>query len=345
MLPESAYQTARNQLRELGVVSLSWNNLVIGAEALDRGIDLTGSSGSKLVMRHSGEKHFWRLGNSSLNSATAIAVVKNKAAASKLLETSGVSAPKNQMFDPGEARRAWAWAEALVPVVVKPFDGLMGRDVHVDISDWESFQTAFDSVALAGDPVLVERFNRGRDHRVTVIDGRMVAVTHRVSAHVIGDGTSTVADLIEEKNRLRRKVHKKIAADAVGMVQLRKQGFGLDSVPDEGSTVYLRGNANLSTGGDIFDATDDLSSEEIAMVESAAEAIPGLRVAGFDVLLPRLEGHDSPSIIEINHNPAVSGHHFPWDGQPRDAAGAILNAMFPSTHRPVAAPAGAAVAR
>lgn len=112
---------------------------------------------------------------------------------------------------------------------------------------------------------------------------------------------------------------------------LARQGLTSDSVVEQGRTIYLRGTANLHTGGDVADATDDLTAEEIAEVEAASRAIPGLRVAGFDVLLPREPGHGPLSILEANSNPMISGHHFPWFGSGRDAAGAVLDAMFPAT--------------
>lgn len=69
------------------------------------------------------------------------------------------------------------------------------------------------------------------------------------------------------------------------------------------------------------------------MIERAARSISGLRVAGFDVLLPRgkqIEGVKA-SILEINANPMISMHHFPWEGSPRDVATAVLDSMFPKT--------------
>ncbi|RJN31066.1 hypothetical protein D3250_09340 [Nesterenkonia natronophila] len=102
-------------------------------------------------------------------------------------------------------------------------------------------------------------------------------------------------------------------------------------MPADGQKVYLRKTSNLHTGGDAVDATDELSPDEREFVVRAARAIPGLRVAGIDVLLPRRETDEAPAILEVNPFPMISMHHFPAAGRPRDVAGPIVRAMFPST--------------
>ena len=84
-----------------------------------------------------------------------------------------------------------------------------------------------------------------------------------------------------------------------------------------------------STGADAVDATQELSTHEVQFVEDAARCWPGLRSAGIDVLFRRDDTHHASAIIEINHAAGIGGHHFPRQGQTRDVAGAILDAMFP----------------
>lgn len=239
------------------------------------------------------------------------------------------------MFGPDDTRRAWAWAKPLRPVVVKPHNQNQGQGVHVGLTDRRAFSRAFDEVARAYGSVLVEQFATGTEHRVLVVDGRVVAATLRVPANVEGDGRSTVEQLVEQKNAERKtergRVHKPLQLDGLAVAQLRRQKLHPGSVPGDGQRVYLRATSNIHTGGDAHDATDDLAPDEVALVERAAAAIPGLGLGGFDVLLPRQPGETDISILEVNPSPMVSMHHFPWVGQPRDAAGAILDTMFPAT--------------
>lgn len=327
-------------MQQIGLRSNIYNNMVIAAEAFDRGIDVStsGNRGTRINMEHEGRRHFWRLGTNSLNHRLAIRCADMKEIASRLLRSASVAAPENTIFCADDKKRAWAWAESVVPVVVKPADGMQGVDVYVDISDWETFSAAFDRVAQSNSEVLVERFHPGQDHRVLVVNNQVVAATRRIAANVTGDGTSTIGELIEVKNQTRRRIHKKLVVDDIVIDYLSQRAQTIDTVPARGEFVQLRGTANLHTGGDAMDATDLLTAEQIRLAEDASRAIPGLRVAGFDMLIADTgEG----AILEVNSNPMISMHHFPAIGEPRDAASAVLNAMFPATTRPLREPVNA----
>lgn len=322
----------QKRMREIGLRPFVYNNIVVAAEAFDRGIEVTTvGRGTRLNLRHGNRRHFWTMGTNSLNSAFAIQCANHKDVTSRLLRTNGVNAPENAVFAADESKRAWAWAEPIAPVVVKPKDGIQGIGVYVDLDNWESFSTAFEAVAEMKGDVLVERFVPGKDHRVLVVDGEVVAVTHRIAANVVGDGSSSVAELIEEKNTHRRFIHKKLTVDEAVAQYVAKQGLSLASVPAKDQFVQLRGTCNVHTGGDATDATDTIAEEHLRMAVDAARAIPDLRIAGFDF---QISDAGEASVLEVNSNSMISLHHFPWTGEPRDAASAVLNAMFPETARP-----------
>lgn len=331
-------KATREKMRQIGLRPNIYNNMVVAAEAFDRGIKVStsGTRGTRINMEHEGRRHFWRLGTNSLNHRLAIRCADMKEITSRLLRSANVAAPENTIFGADDKKRAWAWAEPVTPVVVKPADGLQGTDVYVDISDWETFSAAFDRVAQSKSEVLVERFHPGQDHRILVIDNQVIAATRRIAANVTGDGTSTISKLIEAKNQTRRRIHKRLVVDDIVINYLDKRDLTLDSIPADGEHVQLRGTANLHTGGDAMDATDLLTAEQIRLAEEASRAIPGLRVAGFDMLI---SDSGEGAVLEINSNPMISMHHFPWKGDVRDAASALLNAMFPETARPLRKPA------
>lgn len=179
--------------------------------------------------------------------------------------------------------------------------------------------------------LLVEQFHTGIEHRCLTVDNKLVAVTRRRPASVLGDGVHSIDELVAEKNKRRRNIHQKLKLDPEAVQYLGRRGFTPASVPSDGERIYLLGASNIHRGGDAIDATDDLSADEIAQVEKAAAQFPGLRLGALDVLLPR-DGAKGPlSILEVNANPMISMHHLPWEGQPRNVAGVILEAMFPQT--------------
>ncbi|NDL57422.1 hypothetical protein [Phytoactinopolyspora mesophila] len=308
------------------------NNALVISRALDRGVTVRPDRKGRVQLRKGRRKWLFHNGWSNLNHRLVTRCATQKEITSRLLRARGLPAPENAYFGADDIERAWAWAEPVLPVVVKPSDLSKGDAVHVDIKDRGAFEGAFNVVVRRSGGALIEVLGRGVEHRITTIDGEIAAATKRLPAHVVGDGITTIEGLVALKNQQRESsgnpVHKLLKLDAVAIEQMTRQGLTSTSVPESGVHVALRATSNVSTGGDAVDATDDLRPDEAEIVRQAARAIPGLRIAGFDVLLPRGSESSGPSIIEVNTAPMISMHHYPWTGQPRDVADRILDAMF-----------------
>lgn len=305
----------------------------MAAEALSRGIDV-GRRGESLriALEHAGRRHTWNRGNTSLNSVMSRRVTTDKSVTTRYLTGRGFRTPDNAVFRADEAERAWAWGSSLGRLVVKPLDGIQGRHVHVDLQDYSEFLSAFDDVAQGSHRVIVEEYCQGRERRFLVVDNVCLAMMNRRPASVLGDGWRSVRELVEDKNRDRGLIHQPLVIDEAAMQVLHNGGLTPDSVPGAGQRAFLRRIVNVHAGADAVDETDLMTEEHRGVVEAAAQSIPGLRLAGFDVLLPEDHG-EAPVVLEINANPMIALHHFPWEGQIRDVAGAIIDAMFPDTAR------------
>lgn len=306
---------------------------LLASRAIAKGIPISGDSKRRLAMKV-GKRTVWFDGaRSNLNDLLARRCTRYKDVTSRLLLNGGVRAPENVAFGRHQLHEAWSWASHQTPVVVKPPNEGMGTSVHIGITEFADFEKAFAEVAAQSEYVLVERFVEGVEHRVLLVYGKVAAAARRVPANVIGDGSSTVNELVEQKNRLRTEsqnpVHYQIPIDDVVVKELGKQQLTLESVPQDGLQVWLRPNSNVHSGGDGVDATDELTAEEVGMAEAVAKAIPGLRVAGIDMLLPREGKGEKPYVLEVNSSAMITGHHYPWVGQSRDAAGMLVDAMFP----------------
>ncbi|NJL01899.1 MAG: cyanophycin synthetase [Spirulinaceae cyanobacterium SM2_1_0] len=225
------------------------------------------------------------------------------------------------------------------PIVIKPLDGNHGRGITINIDNWQDAEIAYDHASEAAKTrsVIIERYYRGSDHRVLVVNGKVVAVAERIPAHVIGDGRATIGELIDATNRDPRRGHghdnvlTKITLDDKAIAVLERQGYRLDTVLREGERAFLRATANLSTGGIAIDRTDDIHPENIWIAQRAVQAI-GLDIAGLDVVTPDITRplrEMDGVIVEVNAAPGFRMHAAPSEGLPRNVGAAVLDMLFP----------------
>jgi cyanophycin synthetase len=223
------------------------------------------------------------------------------------------------------------------PVAVKPLDGNQGKGVSLNLSTEEQIIRAFDIARGISARVIVEQMLVGRDYRVVVVGGKFVAASERMPAHVWGDGSHTIEELIELENRNpsrgvdHEKPLTKLKVDPVTVAILEKDNRKLEDVPAQGDLVLLRESANLSTGGSARDVTD-VVHKTIRRIAERAAAVVGLDVCGIDFVVSNISQPIDPSrggIVEINAAPGIRMHHHPTEGQARDVGKAIVEMMYP----------------
>src|SRR3954470_17178604 len=197
------------------------------------------------------------------------------------------------------------------PVILKPLDASHGRGISSRLDDVASLRAAWDEAHKYGRRVVIEQFATGRDHRVLVVNVKVVACAERVPARVVGDGRSTIRALIEEANRDPRrgightKILTRLPLDEQTEAFLAAQGKSPDTIPADQEVVYLRQTANLSTGGTAIDRTDEMHPDNVTACEMAAGAV-GLDIAGLDVLTDDISvpfRENGAVIIEVNAGP------------------------------------------
>ena len=224
------------------------------------------------------------------------------------------------------------------PIVIKPLDGNHGRGITLDIRAWSDAEAAYDAAKEVSRAVIVERYYVGRDHRVLVVNNKVVAVAERVPAHVIGDDKSTIAQLIEQTNQDPNRgeghdnILTRIELDRTSYQLLERQGYTLETVLPTEQICYLRATANLSTGGIAVDRTDDIHPENVWLAQRVAKII-GLDIIGIDIVTPDISRplrEVDGVIVEVNAAPGFRMHTNPSRGIPRNVAGAVLDMLFPA---------------
>jgi cyanophycin synthetase len=201
----------------------------------------------------------------------------------------------------------------------------------------ESEVRAAYAAAVQEEPtVVVERFIEGSDYRLLVIGKRLVAAARRDPARVIGDGVSTVRELVEQANLDPRRsdghstVMSLIKIDELALGVLLQQGLTPDAIPSVDQVVLIRRNANLSTGGSAVDVTDRVHPDVAARAVEAAQMV-GLDIAGVDIVardigLP-MEAQGA-AIVEVNAGPGLRMHLQPSEGSGQPVGEAIVDLLF-----------------
>ncbi len=266
----------------------------------------------------------------------AVELAQDKEETNKILANCGLPVPKQELVR--SADRAVRAAERLgYPVVTKPYNGNHGRGITVGLANADAVRAGFAAAAEHSSSVIVETFLQGEDHRLLVVGGELIAATLRTPGQVVGDGTHTVRQLVDIVNQDPRrgigheKVMTRIELDAQADGMLAKQGLTADSVPAKDQVVPLRSTANLSTGGTATDVTDIIHPDNREMAIRAVTAI-GLDVGGVDFLCPDIsESYKTVGggICEVNAAPGFRMHVAPSVGTPRDAAGPVIDMLFP----------------
>jgi cyanophycin synthetase len=305
--------------------------IVIAAEA--RNIPAMRLNDGNLVQLGYGasQRRIWTAETDS-TSAIAEGISRDKDLTKSLLEICGVPVPEGRLVrSPADA---WEAAEDIgVPVVVKPYDGNHGRGVFTNLTTQEQVETAYAVALDEGSGVIVEKFIQGVEHRLLVVGGRLVAANKGDEAKVIGDGQSSIYELIQSQinSDPRRGTTEEhplnlIRVNSGSLLEITRQGYADESaIPELGVEVMIQRSGNHA-----FDVTDEVHPDTAEVVALAAKIV-GLDIAGIDLVatdISRPLAEQRAAIVEVNAGPSLLMHIKPAVGKSRPVGQAIINNLF-----------------
>ena len=222
-------------------------------------------------------------------------------------------------------------------LVVKPATTNHGRGITIDVRSEKDLRRAIE-IAYREEyepDIIVQQMVFGREYRFLVLQGEVLAVAYRRPPFVIGDGASTIRELIDRKNLDPRRGEGHSSAltkiDLDQVINDNPEGF-LDIVPNIGAEVDVLKTSNLSRGGESVDVTDEASSELKTMAVRAAKAC-SLGIAGVDIVTQDISGNGLDSyVLEVNASPGIRMHQFPSVGIARDVAKDLFSAIEKTAH-------------
>ena len=225
------------------------------------------------------------------------------------------------------------------PLVVKPVDGNHGRGITVNIKNYDDALIAFRSAkeSSKSGAIIIEKYIVGDDYRLLVINNKLVAAAVRTPAHVIGDGKSTIQQLIDEVNKDPRRgyghenVLTQITVNDLTLSIIKANGYTLNSVLEKDKRLLLKDTANLSTGGTAEDVTDIVHPANVFMAERISKIID-LDICGIDVMTTDISKpleETGGAVLEVNAGPGFRMHLAPTSGLPRNVAAHVIDKLFP----------------
>lgn len=257
-----------------------------------------------------------------LDSVTTYLITGNKNITKKLLQQNKINVPLGQDYTDLESALKDYNLYAGKKLVVKPTTTNYGIGIHfIDANDKKAFEKAVTSCLKMDKTVIVEEFVEGEEHRFLVMGERVVGVLKRVPANIVGDGKSTIKELIKEKNFFR--VYPGfIKLGKTELEMLKAQRLTANSILEKDQKIFLRKNSNISTGGDAIGLTNEFPNYFKKIAVKAAK-VAEAKICGIDMII---KGKNY-SIIELNYNPVLKPHAFPHGGHPVDVTTPLLDLL------------------
>lgn len=323
-----------------GYEDLELSTQILIKEALGRGIavDVLDRNDNFIRLRKGDRVEYIKQATrTSADTYIAPLIMENKQVTKEVLNEKGLVIPGGDIYYDRESALKDVDKYRGKAVVVKPNSTNFGKGVVILGADHSTmdFENAVGAAFEYDGAMLIEQFISGKEYRFLIIGDQTRAVLHRVSANVTGDGRHTIADLIDIKNTdpLRGTGYKtpleKIRKTDMERDYLRLQGKDFDYIPTAGEIVYLRKNSNISTGGDSIDFTDDVHESYKEIAVKAAKAV-GAKICGADIVINDVSQSatsENYGIIELNFNPALHIHNFPYQGKNRHVEHDVLTLL------------------
>lgn len=306
-------------------------------EAIARDIPFIRLNDESLVQLGYGKNQVrFRATMTDRTSSIAVDLASNKEETKRMLQESAIPVAKG-MCIVYEDQVKEAIDKVGFPLVFKPLDGNHGKGASINVKTEEHAIEAFHHAKKYSRRIIVERFITGYDFRVLVINHRFIAAALREPAHVVGDGMLNIQQLIDKENQDPRRgyghenVLTEISIDKETHDQLAKYNYTLETILKKGEKCYLKGTANLSTGGTSTDVTDIMHPTNIFICERISRVI-GLDICGIDIMAQNLSEPLEVSggvVLEVNAAPGFRMHLAPANGLPRNVAAPVIDMLYP----------------
>lgn len=275
-----------------------------------------------VMIFENGRNFFVKDVNLNLNYTSSMRITKNKAITSYFLEKFGYSIPDYTIVYSNDKCRKYnlndtldkgiAYARQIgYPIILKLNDSSQGRGVYKIYNEKQLIDTA-NIIFENNNTFQIQRFYDFNDYRVVILGDEILSAYQRIPMYVIGDGTSTIEQLIEKKQRQFKKNGRntEIKIDSDMYENLSKLGFNFGTKLNKGQQCILRNVSNLSAGGECLELTDRIHEDYSNLCKKIARDF-NLNLCGIDIMCHDLTKNiDKYVVLEINSSPGLDNYAF-----------------------------------
>jgi D-alanine-D-alanine ligase-like ATP-grasp enzyme len=309
--------------------------------------DAAGELGARVLDRHEGfleivgeQSSTWVWHQyTTLDDVLAFRRSLDKQVVHAVLAGAGLPVPAHAPFRASNLAPALAFLKSRRgSCVVKPADGTGGgMGVTAGVRSADDLVSATAMASRHGARLLIEEQAVGTMYRLLFLDGQLLDVVRRLSAHSVGDGRSSVRELIAAENRRRLAARggggfALLRVDLDCLLTLKASGRSMKSIPAAGAKVPLKVSCSDNRREDNETVRTPLDARLVAQAAEATERL-GLRLAGVDIVTPDphrpLEANGGV-IIEVNCTPGLAYHYHVRD-RPTRVAVPVLSRLLASS--------------
>lgn len=202
-------------------------------------------------------------------------------------------------------------------VIVKPLDSGLGKGLTINITEKEDLMQALDAAKKHSDTYIIQQQFEGEEYRFVVVEGVARAVIMRQKPFVVGDGTSTVEQLVVAENENRRLIEGTMVTYPLLTEELIGDSAKSQQIPSHGERVELGLGTMISKGASIYDITNRMHESYMAIASDIGASIG----SGFVVVDMMIQNHLVPAakenyiFLEYNMSPALRLFYSCRDGR------------------------------
>ena len=275
-----------------------------------------------------GEKVFIKGTRLPINSQSSCSIANNKFLSKKIFKQNNICVPKSWLVKTVKQAREVIVKHNVFPCVIKPIYGAHGDEIYANIETLRELDSVLAKFAQSDhNDILIEEHISGIDYRILVVGNEVSAAVERIPAHVVGDGKNSIKALIKKFNAhplVGKRYEKPLCRIRINYElsrSLKKSGLKLTNIIPLNTVVFLKQNANISSGGTSKDVTATINHQSKILAIKASQVL-GMEFSGVDIIFNPKTG--TSYVLEVNDCPGIDIHHYPTIGKPQNVAKSIV---------------------